>query len=560
MAKVLWFRELDDWAALVAPALVLPSGLLAFGLFHDFPPFSPALLIAWLWLVLAGLALGLVLSAMRSKLARSLIFGLLLIFYLDVQFDFIRFVEGLGDISDFSILRLGDRVIAIGAVFGLVVLLRRHLSTILLLVFGVIFVSTLFIPPKPAPYGQIHSATVESGQSDLPTIVHIVLDGHIGPDGIPSTIAGGPALRRELIDFYVGEGFRVYGRAYSQYMESILSLSALLNGGDQSFADLLQKRDDQLYTVEQNAYFEELAARGHPIRVYETDYLVYCGAPGPSLESCYRVTASSVRPVGGIEVADRQKAKLLLAAYFQSSKIYSSLAKLYDKATRGRDFDLLPPRVRRKETFSPLEAPRVFDRLVDDIESAPPGHAFFAHIMLPHEPYIYDSDCAVRGDLDQWLGRRFDFSRNGIGTPAERVEAYELYFLQVRCAMRSLSRVFAALKEAGLWERSTIVLHGDHGSRIALRDPIEAYLDKLTEEDLVDAYSTFFAIRSPGVAPGYDPRSVSVQDLFAEFFLRRAPKPDDGVVYAMRSHAEAPPKALRMAPIGSDESGVSNED
>ena len=53
---------------------------------------------------------------------------------------------------------------------------------------------------------------------------------------------------------------------------------------------------------------------------------------------------------------------------------------------------------------------------------------------------------------------------------------------------------------------------------------------------------------------------IAVAFFFAEFFLGRSPKPDDGVVYAMRRHAEAPLKALPMAPIGSDLSGASNED
>ena len=433
--------------------------------------------------------------------------------------------------------------------------IRRHLSTILLAVFGVILIATILIPPRPLQYGSQHISTVASGQSDLPTIVHVILDAHIGVDGIPQNIEGGPELRRELIDFYVGNGFRVYGRAYSKHFESILSISELLNRDKQRFEDWVAKQEGKQYILNQNDYFDELASRGYRIRIYESDYLVYCSNPKSHIESCHRATATSVRPLSDIDLPALDKAKLLLAAFAQQSRYHPYLALIHDGAVhlaRGLGADGLTSRSTMRRMFSTLEAPKAIDQLVSDIETATPGRVFFAHILLPHAPYVFESDCEVRRDTNRWFGRRFYNTRSALGSPEYRRAAYELYFRQVRCATSLLSRVFAALKEAGLWDDATIVVHGDHGSRISLRDPIDKYVDNLTSENLVDMYSAHFAIQSPGLEPGYDPRVVSIQDLFSEYFFAAEPKPDDGIVYTMGIYSDTQPMPIQMVPIGTD--------
>ncbi len=43
----------------------------------------------------------------------------------------------------------------------------------------------------------------------------------------------------------------------------------------------------------------------------------------------------------------------------------------------------------------------------------------------------------------------------------------------------------------------------------------------LSDTDIVDNYSTLFAVRSPGRTPGYDRPLRSIQSLFAELLLER---------------------------------------
>ena len=71
----------------------------------------------------------------------------------------------------------------------------------------------------------------------------------------------------------------------------------------------------------------------------------------------------------------------------------------------------------------------------------------------------------------------------------------------------------AGLEETGRLDDATIVINGDHGSRISE----SLYVDYMNDDDLVANYASLFAVRAPGVAARIDNRFASIQDLFAKF-------------------------------------------
>jgi hypothetical protein len=75
--------------------------------------------------------------------------------------------------------------------------------------------------------------------------------------------------------------------------------------------------------------------------------------------------------------------------------------------------------------------------------------------------------------------------------------------------------MFNLWRRAGLYERMTIIVHGDHGSRIYINDPTIPSADRLDAADYVDGFSTLFAVKAPGLDPAYDTRMVALQDLLA---------------------------------------------
>jgi hypothetical protein len=100
---------------------------------------------------------------------------------------------------------------------------------------------------------------------------------------------------------------------------------------------------------------------------------------------------------------------------------------------------------------------------------------------------------------------------------ADRAEArkrhYALYLEQVLCVRAKLQEMFDGWRRSGIYDRMKIIVHGDHGSRIFLHNPIPFDKDHVLASDYTDSFSTLFAFKAPGLAPAYDTRMVAIQDL-----------------------------------------------
>ncbi len=171
----------------------------------------------------------------------------------------------------------------------------------------------------------------------------------------------------------------------------------------------------------------------------------------------------------------------------------------------------------------------VFEKLAGEIISGPTGHLYFVHLLLPHSPFIYDSRYKIHNSIREWN------QAAGLVASAEmRSERYQLYFGQISCTLSKLRHLFERLQQAGKFEDTTIIIHGDHGSRIVSRHPSSENKNQLSAEELVDGFSTLFAVKVPGQEPGYDSEMHSVEEIF-EFAVQETvtlPKPSaDHYVY-----------------------------
>jgi arylsulfatase A-like enzyme len=145
-------------------------------------------------------------------------------------------------------------------------------------------------------------------------------------------------------------------------------------------------------------------------------------------------------------------------------------------------------------------------RLTADVIAHPRGYAFFAHLMVPHHPYVYDEHCALLPRTADWLTNHIAPPDSLVyNTAQSRAQKYDRYADQVRCALTMLDGFFDALDERGLLADATIVINGDHGSRIPEHFPnaITLAAGVLTEQDYRDTFSTLYAIKAPGVLPAY---------------------------------------------------------
>lgn len=84
-----------------------------------------------------------------------------------------------------------------------------------------------------------------------------------------------------------------------------------------------------------------------------------------------------------------------------------------------------------------------------------PGSAYFVHLLLPHQPLVYDATGSFNGSPHRVF----------TGDAENDARAYENYRAQTAFVDRLLGQFVARLKASGMYERSTIAITGDHGPR-----------------------------------------------------------------------------------------------
>ncbi len=401
-------------------------------------------------------------------------------------------------------------------------LLRRNLSILLTAVFGTLILSTLFIQEGRHALGDFFERPGETDEA-LPPIVHIVLDEHIGIEGFPADIPGAMEVKSELMAFYEKHGFSLYGGAFSHSSRTTNSLAALLNGRPYPDAATAFEKGDGSFHLKRNAWFDRLEERGYRIHIYQNSWLDYCDRRRRAIASCYRFWANSIKLLEGIDLSPFAKARYILGAYVINSTTFRAVFPYFD-------FE--------RTSIGAFAGAEVLDRIAADLQTHRQGVAIFAHLLIPHFSYVFGKGCEPKRDLDSWLER----SRSSASVPhtvpagqtndADSREArYVAYIDQVRCLYRMLDRLFAKLAEEGLWARAVILIHGDHGSRIARMDPDVQHRDRLSARDLIDHYSSLFAVRIPNRKGRYHGQMRSIQALFSERFLQRPLDRDSKMVF-----------------------------
>lgn len=487
----------------LAPALVLLAVVVPFLRFNQYSLLMPESLILIGGAIVVGLVAGAI-GQLRPSTLGPMLMALTLgvyVFYRQAVTDFLVAVaRRVGDLVGYPVLALAILGVMLFLSLCLIcVLMRRHLDTIVLAVFGTIVLSTVILPTETG--GEpVQTGALPEQLNELPPVIHIILDEHIGLAGLPQDIPGSEEARRAITATY-GD-FALYGRAYSRFAETKFAFTSLMNGDIGSrVADLIDSSEFR-FVLKENRWFESLEAKGYAIKVYESIWYDMCGK-SKAVDACYAYSFFSPNAI--------QRTDLPLEA---------RLRALTQKLLIGRN----------ALQMEPLVGTEALMRFRSDIAENPRGVAYIVHLLTPHFGYLYEDDCTLR-DPSEW--QREGYGEDERYSAAERQEMYGRYLAQVVCASRQMDELFAQLKELGVYDEATIIVHGDHGSRIGERPYIIAHPKLLTQQDLLDHYATLLAIKAPGIAPGLRGEPVALQRVFAETFLGGADpaSPRPGTVF-----------------------------
>ncbi len=428
------------------------------------------------------------------------VFALLVLVFLDLQFSWMQGVAAL---------------VVSAAVVGACWALRGNLALILTTIFATMLVSTILTPTRGyrdhtlESNSAITARPVNDPDRRADTFIHIILDEFIGVDGIPEEVEGGRELRRQISKFFERHGFRLYPNAFSEYALSKYSISSILNleANAEPHKNFRSKRP---YILERNRLFEFLSERYPELHITQSTYMDFCQESPAPIASCftYRFDGSDWLRTAALD--DTDKLNILFGMYFNLPGFFELARKGY---VRLHEAALvvgitLPSGIVWDGRVTPIASINAFDHFRETVLESGPGTAHFGHIALPHGPYVLDSHCNLTGNPFGWLSHRPLHGRENT-TEGRRIR-YEQYFDQIRCTLTRLDRFFAELKDAGKWRNSTILIHGDHGSRLYKTRVLGQHQAELTRADLMDGFSTLFAVRrNPAVQRSNDEPRMS---------------------------------------------------
>ena len=343
-----------------------------------------------------------------------------------------------------------------------------------------------------------YSGSMNSGESGIPPVIHVLLDGFIGIDGLPPYPATS-IFKKEVNRFFQKYGFRTFPRAYSRYPGTGDSLYAAMNFRDDgSNKFILEVHGRQEHILDSNAYFDRLEDSGYRFNIYQTTHLNFCQSHPDSTDKCWNYlqpNVLSVREVPGIFKRTGMLAKVMISQSFLLKRV--SWGLIFDLAIAVHD-------------------PEVFEVLQRDVLAEPEGRVFFAHLLIPHNPFVYLHDCTVRYESNPALS--YALVNTDKDVSPELIEYRTMrYFEQAECALVTLRQMFEEMKSEGVFDQSFIVIHGDHGSQISRRVPKPRNLKTLTGEDYRALYSTLFAVKFPYGEYYQDTRTLALSALLEEF-------------------------------------------
>jgi hypothetical protein len=103
---------------------------------------------------------------------------------------------------------------------------------------------------------------------------------------------------------------------------------------------------------------------------------------------------------------------------------------------------------------------------------------------------------------------------------SNRNSQYAAHLSQAECASRTFLDGVDLLNQQPSWQNMTVLVHGDHGSRIGLEDLSIPIAESSSKIQKLDAYSNFLAIRLPGSAKGrVINEPVRIDDIFDQLIM-----------------------------------------
>jgi hypothetical protein len=366
----------------------------------------------------------------------------------------------------------------------------------------------------PAPRNEAKRLQDKAGRdTTLRPIVHLMLDSYIGLDGMSAAGTNFGDLRQQQERFYLDHGFQLYPGAYSRHAKTINSLPEFLSYGRARPAT--GQRDLQSIVAEPLAYFIDLDRKSYRTSVVAPSFVDLC--PRQPLSQCRNYNRSNLSSMANAALSTKDRALVIAATMLELSQFTRAVGGIIDLQIDGWRGEIKRHLHNRAKLYS-LTGLDQIDAFTRDLASLQPGEARFVHLLLPHDPYMFDAACKLLPE-PAWG------DEHGPLAFGPRDAAYAR---QARCVTElQIGALLKALDATEAGRNAIVIIQGDHGSRTLDGEP-SIIGGQPDPRSAAVTYSTFFAIRLPGEAAGKIEGLHALDVLLGEFAasgFARAPRP-----------------------------------
>jgi hypothetical protein len=360
-----------------------------------------------------------------------------------------------------------------------------------------------------------------SPSSQQPAVYYIVLDGMSGLPAFPGFVPGAPALRERIRSDYRSAGFDIYERAYSNHLWTDRALYSIL---DNEIHEAPATQYRGRIGIPRTRLMDAFLAHGLRARIHQSSFLDFCTALAEDNPEC------SVYP-----------ARHLGTSHPSSVELRTLIAGLASRLGERRSWG------NRRRLFGVVNSLDAFDRMIAEVGQQDAGRFVFAHILLPHEPFVLDGACQINGDEVERNATRTSYVEIG---RRDALRRWRAYLGQVACVHSRVMRLIAALRRAGRYDETTLIVHSDHGSRISLAGPYGPTKVEMSPRLFLDFYSTLFVVKpgsfplAPASSAGIE-RWAAISEILSD---RMGWDPPDGID-TVRSHWTSVQHPIPLAAI-----------
>ena len=330
---------------------------------------------------------------------------------------------------------------------------------------------------------QMTAADDKAAEAKTENLIYLILADHTGyATAVESwQILNSKALNPVALPFnptfipafYQTNKFTFYPSAYLRYQDKYRNIGNVLNPSLTEINNDLFNRDDAAYYVSsedaqvyttRNDLFKELKKRGYRLNVYQTYPFDFCkGAGAKDVDFCQTYPA----PLGALyqtNMTTASRLMLLVGHWLYSTPFGKGTAEfIYNKLKDKVSLSNVPFLGNPLSMSLPVGQPLVLSGLRKDVLAAKGKNAFFAHLNLPHYPYVYDQNCRLKADPMAWRGNAPYTDKKELNGELKRWEDYNQ---QLFCTYGQINYLIKELEAAKLLDKTTIVIHGDKGANI----------------------------------------------------------------------------------------------